>query len=155
MLDRNEVEVLQVALAAEERARTFYERQAARHGDTPAGDLFAFLAGEEAGHIRKLSAVYGIPAFEAGWETRHLPHLLDLERLAREEGLEGGAPGPGAAVRKGLEIAGKAERHAVAFYAGAAGVVEDGAVRTLLLALGDEERTHLARIERYLDDLRE
>jgi rubrerythrin len=158
MLDLNEVEILQVALASEERARAFYERQAARHGDTPAGDLFAFLAGEEAGHIRKLSAAYGIPAFEAGWEAKYLPYLLDLERLVREEGSEtaaGAAPAPNEAVRKGLEIAGKAERHAVSFYEEAAGVVEDLGTKDLLLRLKDEERIHLAKIEGYLNDLRE
>jgi rubrerythrin len=161
MLDLNEVEILQVALASEERARTFYERQAARHGGTPAGDLFTFLAGEEAGHIRKLSAAYGIPAFEAGWEAKYLPYLLDLDRLVREEGLEsdsGAAPGavsPDEAVRKGLAVAGEAERHAVSFYEAAAGVVEDRDTKDLLLRLKDEERTHLARIEGYRNDLRE
>jgi rubrerythrin len=158
MLDLNEVEILQVALASEERARAFYERQAARHGGTPAGDLFAFLAGEEAGHIRKLSAAYGIPAFEAGWEAKYLPYLLDLERLAREEEAEAGAgtaPAPGEAVRKGLEVAGKAERHAASFYEEAAGVVEDGGTKELLLRLRDEEKIHLLKVEGYLNDLRE
>jgi rubrerythrin len=158
MLDLNEVEILQVALASEERARTFYERQAARHGGTPAGDLFAFLAGEEAGHIRKLTSAYGIPAFEAGWEAKYLPYLLDLERLVREEGAEtaaGAAPASNEAVRKGLEIAGKAERHAVSFYEEAAGVVEDRSTKELLLRLKDEERIHLAKVEGYLNDLRE
>jgi len=37
MQDLNEVEILQVALAHEERARAFYERMSARHGDSTAG----------------------------------------------------------------------------------------------------------------------
>ena len=63
MLDLNEIEILQVALAHETQARIFYERLAHRQGDTPVGDLFAFLAEEEGGDIRKPSANAGIPVF--------------------------------------------------------------------------------------------
>src|SRR3990172_467105 len=116
MLDLNEIEILQVALAHETHARIFYERLARRQGDTPVGNLFAFLAEEEEGHIRKLSAKHGIPAFEAGWEEKYLPYLIDLDRLAWEEGGEagggGGAPNP----KKGVSVAKKAEGHAIAFY---------------------------------------
>jgi len=102
MLDRNEIEILEVALAHEERAKTFYEGLARRQGDTPAGDLFAFLAEEEDGHIRKLSAKYGISASVAAWGEKALPYMIDLDRLAWEEGVEaGGAEGPDA-LRKGL-----------------------------------------------------
>jgi rubrerythrin len=108
MLDLNEVEILQVALAHEKQARTFYERLARHQGDTPGGDLFAFLAEEEQGHIRKLSARHGIPEFEADWEEKYLPYLIDLDRLAWEEGVDaGGAEGPDA-LRKGLSVAKKA-----------------------------------------------
>lgn len=153
MLDLNEIEILQVALAHEERARAFYERMAARHGDTPAAGLFSFLASEEEGHIRKLTAVHGIPEYEARWEEKYLPHLLDLDRLAEEEG-EGGAAGTGEeAVRKGLSIAKKAETHAISFYNRAGSVVEDKKTAELLAGLEAEERLHLAKIEAYLNDL--
>src|SRR3972149_9614570 len=83
MLDRNVIEILQVALAHEERAKTFYEGLARRQGDNPAGDLFAFLAEEEDGHIRKLSAKHGISASVAAWGEKVLPYMIDLDRLDR------------------------------------------------------------------------
>ena len=154
MLDLNEIEILQVALAHEGRAKDFYGRLASRHGDAPAGRLFAFLAGEEEGHIRKLSSRYKIPAFEAGWEAKYLPYLIDLDRLAGEEGVDAeGASGADAA-RKGLAIARKAESHAIDFYARAAGVVEDRNTKGLLAELQAEETAHLGRIESLLKDLR-
>ncbi len=153
MLDLNEIEILQVALAHERQAQIFYERLARRQGDTAAGDLLHFLAGEEEGHIRKLSAVHGIPEYEAGWKEKYLPYLIDLDRLAWEEGVEaGGADGPDAQ-RKGLSVARKAESHAVAFYHQASKIVEDDRVRDLLAGLEAEERVHLAKIESYLKDL--
>lgn len=155
MMDLNEIEIMQVALAHETRARIFYERLARRQGNTPAGDLFAFLAEEEEGHIRKLSAKHGVPAFEADWEEKYLPYLIDLERLAWEEGVEaGGAEGPDAE-RKGLTVAKKAEVHAIAFYHLAAKTVEDVQTRDLLSDLESEERMHLAKIEAHLKDLQE
>jgi rubrerythrin len=153
VIDLNEIEILQVAVAHEERARRFYERQASRHGGDPAGDLFGFLAGEEAGHIRKLSAVYGVPQFEAGWEEKYLPYLIDLERLAWEEGVEAESAAGVEAVRKGLLIARKAESHAIDFYHRAAGVVGDKNTSGLLSALEGEERIHLAKIEELLKGL--
>lgn len=150
MLDLNEIEILQVALAHEGRAKAFYDRLASRHGDVPAGELFAFLAGEEEGHIRKLSSRYRIPAFEAGWEAKYLPYLIDLDRLAWEEGIQAGAALDADAARKGLAIARKAETHAIEFYGKAAGVVEDKNTKALLAELQAEERTHLARIEKLL-----
>src|SRR4030066_167374 len=116
MLDRNVIEILQVALAHEERAKTFYEGLARRQGDNPAGDLFAFLAEEEDGHIRKLSAKHGISASVAARGEKVLPYMLALDRLAWEEGVEaGGAEGPDA-LRKGAFVAEKAGAHANAFY---------------------------------------
>ncbi len=154
MMDLNEIEILQVALVHESRAKAFYDRLARRHGDAAAGALFAFLAGEEEGHIRRLSSRYGIPAFEAGWEAKYLPYLIDLDRLAREDGVDAeGAPGAEAA-RRGLAIARKAEAHAIEFYGKAAGVVEDGNTKRLLAELEAEERIHLGRIESLLADAR-
>ena len=153
MIDLNEIEILQVAVAHEERARTFYERLAARHAGDPAGDLFGFLAGEEEGHIRKLSARYGLPRFEAGWEEKYIPFLIDLEKLAREEGVEAESSSGVEAVRKGLLIATKAEEHAIDFYHRAAGVVEDKNTGGLLAELEGEEKIHLAKIEGYLKEL--
>lgn len=149
MLDLNEIEILQVALAHEERARSYYERQAGLHGGTSAGALFDFLAGEEEGHIRKLSARFGIPGVEAKWEHKYLPYLIDLDRLARdlEEG-EGGGGGD-EDVRRGLSVAKAAEEHAVEFYGKAAETVEDRNTKELLFALLEEERIHLARIEEF------
>ena len=154
MLDLNEIEILQVALAHEGRAKAFYDRLARRHGDDAARELFAFLAGEEEGHIRKLSSRYKIPAFEAGWEEKYLPYLIDLDRLAREEGVDAEGTSGAEAVRKGLAIARKAESHAVEFYGNAAGVVSDRKTRELLAELQAEERIHLGRIERLLADAR-
>jgi rubrerythrin len=153
MLDLNEVEILQVALAHEERARAFYERMADRHGDSTAGDLFAFLSREEVAHIAKLSGRHGIPEFQKDWQKKYVPYLIDLERLALEEGVEAQyATGP-EAVRSGLSIAKKAESHAIAFYAQAGKSVEDRKTRALLAELEIEERNHLARIEGFLADL--
>ncbi len=153
MLDLNEIEILQVALAHEKRAMTFYERLARRQGDTPAGDLFAYLAEEEQGHIRRLSATHGIPDFEADWQEKYLPFLIDLDRLAWEEGVDaGGAEGP-EAIRKGLSVAKKAESHAIAFYQQAAKVVEDRNTQGMLSQLESEERIHLAKIEAHLQQL--
>jgi rubrerythrin len=153
MLDLNEVEILQVALAHEERARAFYERMSDRHGGSTAGDLFAFLSREEVAHIRKLTGRHGIPEFEAKWQEKYLPYTLDLDRLAWEEGIEAQyASGP-ESVRRGLGIARKAETHAIAFYARAAKVVEDKRTKELLAELEGEERNHLAKIEGYLADL--
>jgi rubrerythrin len=153
MLDLNEIEILQVAVVHEERARKYYERQASRHAKGPAGDLFAFLAGEEEGHIRKLSAKFGIPRFEAGWEQKYLPYLIDLDKLAWEEGVKAEASGGGEAVRRGLLIARKAESHAIDFYSRAAGVVEDKNTKGLFAELEGEEKIHLAKIESYLKEL--
>lgn len=154
MLDRNEIEILQVALAHEERARKFYERLASACGATPAGDLFTFLAAEERGHIEKLCAVHRVPPFEASWEEGRLPELADLERVAWEDGEEAaGAPGE-AAVRKGLAIAARAEGAAASFYASAARTAESREARDLLAWLESEERIHLARVERYIEELR-
>src|SRR5512134_3375620 len=153
MIDLNEIEILQVAVAHEERARTFYDRLAARHAGDPAGDLFGFLAGEEIGHIRKLSARYGVPRFEAGWEEKYLPYLIDLDKLAWEEGLEAEAATGADAVRRGLQIARKAESHAIDFYHRAAGLIEDKNTSGLLAELEGEEKIHLAKIESYLKEL--
>jgi len=153
MIDLNEIEILQVAIVHEERARKYYERLAARHAGNPAGDLFGFLAGEEEGHTRKLSAKYGVPRFEAGWEEKYLPYLIDLDKLAWEEGVEAEAAGGGEAVRKGLLIAKKAESHAIDFYSRAAGVVEDKNTKGLFAELEGEEKIHLAKIESYLKEL--
>ncbi|MFA6149300.1 MAG: ferritin family protein [bacterium] len=153
MLDLNEIEILQVALAHEERARVFYVRMAEHHGGSVAGDLFLFLSREEEGHIRRLTSRYGIPEFEKKWEEKFLPHLIDLERLAREEGIDTRyTAGPGA-VRRGLEIARKAESHAIAFYTQSMEVVEDKKTKALLAELEEEERNHLAKIEGFLADL--
>ena len=153
MIDLNEIEILQVAVAHEERARTFYDRLAVRHAGDPAGDLFGFLAGEEEGHIRKLSARYGVPRFEAGWEEKYIPYLIDLEKLAWEEGVEAEAATGVEAVRKGLLIARKAESHAIDFYHRAAGAVEDKNTHGLLAELEGEEKIHLAKIEGYMKEL--
>jgi rubrerythrin len=153
MIDLNEIEILQVAVVHEERARRYYEAQASRHPADPAGDLFAFLAGEEEGHIRKLSARFGIPRFEAGWEEKYLPYLIDLEKLASEEGAEAGTPSGVEAVRKGLLLAKKAESHAIDFYGRASLAVADSGTKALLAELEGEEKIHLARIESYLKEL--
>lgn len=153
MLDRNEIEILQVALAHEERARKFYDRLAGAHGATPAGDLFAFLAAEEEGHIAKISAVHGIPRFEAGWEEARLPGLIDIEGLAWEEAVEAAAAAGDAAIRKGLEIAARAEGAAISFYSRAGAVADGRETKALLSQLEAEERLHLGKIERYLKDL--
>jgi rubrerythrin len=153
MLDLNEVEILQVALAHEERARAFYERMADRHGDSTAGDLFAYLSREEVAHIAKLSNRHGVPEFQKDWQEKYVPYLIDLERLAWEEGVEAQyATGP-EAVRSGLGIAKKAETHAIAFYAQAGKSVGDRKTRALLAELEAEERSHLVRIEGFLADL--
>jgi Uncharacterized conserved protein len=153
MLDLNEIEILQVALAHEERARAFYVRMADRHGDSAAGDLFAFLSREEEGHIRRLTSRYGIPEFEKKWEEKFLPYLIDLDRLAWEEGLGAQYTTGPEAVRRGLGIARKAESHAITFYAQSGEIVEDKKTKTLLAELEEEERNHLAKIEGYLADL--
>jgi rubrerythrin len=153
MLDLNEIEILQVALAHEERARAFYARMADRHGDSTAGDLFAFLSREEEGHIRRLTSRDGIPEFEKKWEEKFLPYLIDLDRLAREEGLGAQYTTGPEAVRRGLWIARKAESHAIAFYAQSGEIVEDKKTKSLLAELEEEERNHLAKIEGYLADL--
>src|SRR3989304_10501826 len=93
MLDRKCIEILQVPLAHEERAKTFYEGLARRQGDNPAGDLFAFLAEEEDGHIRKLSAKHGISAPVAARGEKALPYMIDLARRALGGGVEGGGAG--------------------------------------------------------------
>jgi len=153
MIDLNEIEILQVAIIHEERARKFYERLASRHSKYPAGDLYAFLAGEEEGHLKKLSAKYGVPRFEAGWEEKYLPSLIDLDKLAWEDGVEAEATAGFEAVRKGLLIARKAESHAIDFYNRAAGVVEDRNTKELFAELEGEEKIHLAKIEGYLKEL--
>ncbi len=154
MLDLNEIEILQVALAHENRAKTFYERLAGRCADEAAGRLFAVLAVEEDGHIRKLSSRYRIPAFEAGWEAKYLPYLIDLDRLARDAGVDAERTPAAEAARKGLAIARTAESHAIEFYGKAAGVVGDKNARALLAELEAEERIHLGRIETLLADAR-
>ncbi len=154
MLDLNEIEILQVAIAHEGRARDFYGRLAGGAGAAAARELFACLAREEEGHIRRLSSLYRIPAFEAGWEAKYLPHLIDLDRLAREDGVDAAGASDAEAARKGLVIARKAEEHAIEFYGKAAGVVDDGTTRELLAALQAEERVHLARIEKLLAETR-
>jgi len=153
MLDLNEIEILQVALAHEERARAFYRRMAERHGDSTAGDLFAFLSREEEGHIRRLTARHGIPEFEKKWEEKFLPYLIDLDRLAWEEGVGTQYTTGQEAVRRGLGIARKAESHAIAFYARAGKSVLEKSTKTLLAELEEEERNHLAKIEGYLGDM--
>ena len=153
MLDLNEIEILRVALAHEERARAFYVRVRDGYGDLTAADLFAFLSREEEGHIRRLTSRYGIPEFEKKWEEKFLPYLIDLDRLAWEEGLGTRYTTGPEAVRRGLGIALKAESHAIAFYAEAGKVVEDKSTKTLLAELEGEERNHLAMIEGYLADL--
>ena len=153
MIDLNEIEILHVAIAHEERARRFYERLARQHDGTLAGDLFGSLAAEEEGHIRRITSRYGIEEFEKKWEEKFLPYLIDLDRLAWEEGLGTQyTPGP-EAVRRGLGIARKAESHAISFYARSREAVEDRKTKTLLAELEEEERKHLAKIEGYLADL--
>gem|GEM_PF-230344 len=152
MLDRDAIGILQVALAHEERARAFYERMAAVHGTEPAGDLFAFLAREEQGHIDRLAALHGVPRFEASWEADRLPPLADMERVAWEQGAgEPREPGPDA-LRRGLELAAAAERAAISFYVHAGRAAEDREAQDLCAQLEAEERMHLARIEGFLGD---
>ena len=153
MLDLNEIEILQVALAHEERARAFYVRMANRHDESTTRDLFLFLSREEEGHIRRLTSRYGIPEFEKKWEEKSLPRLINLDRLAWEEGVETQYTTGPEAVRRGLGIALKAESHAIAFYSEAGKVVTDPSTKTLLAELEEEERNHLAKIEGYLADL--
>jgi rubrerythrin len=153
MLDLNEIEILRVALAHEERARAFYIRMAERHGGSTAGDLFVFLSREEERHIRRLTSRYGIPEFEKKWEEKFLPYLIDLDRLAREEGLDTQSTTGPEAVRRGLEIARKAESHAISFYVRSGEVVEDEKTKALLAELEEEERNHLAKVEGFLADL--
>ena len=153
MLDLNEIEILRVALAHEERARAFYLRMAERHGGSAAGDLFVFLSREEEGHIRRLTSRYGIEEFEKKWEEKFLPYLIDLDRLAWEEGLATEYTTGPEAVRQGLGIARKAESHAISFYALSRETVEDKKTKALLSELEAEERNHLAKIEGYLADL--
>jgi rubrerythrin len=153
LLDLNEVEILQVALSHEGRARDFYDRMASRYGDSAAGDLFRFLSLEEDGHIRKLTARHRYPAFEAALQEKHLPYLIDLDRMAREEGMDAQVDTGPEAIRRGLGIARRAELHAVEFYSLAGGVVDDKATKALLAELEAEERHHLAKIEGHLANL--
>ncbi|GAB4368526.1 MAG: hypothetical protein Kow00128_13940 [Deltaproteobacteria bacterium] len=148
MFDRNEIEILQVALAHEERARAWYDREAEARKRTPAGALFDFLAAEEAGHIRKLSARFEIPETEATWDHRFLPSLIDLEKIAREAEETESDP-----LRRALSVAQAAEERAVEFYGTAAETVSDRNTRELLLALREEERIHLARIEEFREKI--
>jgi rubrerythrin len=126
---------------------------AERHGGSTAGDLFVFLSREEERHIRRLTSRYGIPEFEKKWEEKFLPYLIDLDRLAREEGLDTPSTTGPEAVRRGLEIARTAESHAVSFYVRSGQVVEDEKTKALLAELEVEERNHLAKVEGYLADL--
>lgn len=153
MLDLNEIEILRVALAHEERARAFYLRMAERHGGSAAGDLFVFLSREEEGHIRRLTSLYGMEEFEKKWEEKFLPYLIDLDRLAWEEGLATQYTTGPEAVRRALGIARKAESHAIIFYAQSQETVDEKKTKALLAELEEEERNHLARIEGYLADL--
>lgn len=153
MLDLNEIEILQVALAHEEKSRGFYVMMADWHGDNTSGELFAFLSREEEGHIRRLTLRYGIPEFERKWEAKFLPYLIDLDRLASEEGVGTTHTAGPEAVRRCLGIARKAESHAIAYYAGSVKTVEDKKTKALLAELEEEERNHLAKIEGYLADL--
>ena len=153
MLDLNEIEILQVAVAHEERARVFYVRMANRHDQSTTRDLFLFLSREEEGHIRRLTSRYGIPEFEKTWEEKSLPHLINLDRLAWEEGLASQYTTGPEAVRRALGIARKAESHAIIFYAQSQETVDEKKTKALLAELEEEERNHLARIEGYLADL--
>jgi rubrerythrin len=153
MIDLTEIEILRVALAHEERARAFYARMADRHGDSTAGDIFAFLSREEEGHIHRITSRYGITEFEKTWEEKFLPYLIDLDRLAWKEGLEAQYMTGPEAVRRSLGIARKAESHAIAFYSQSVEAVEDKKTKALLAELEEEERNHLVKIEGYLADL--
>jgi rubrerythrin len=138
-------EVLDFAISEEEAAAEFYTNLAERADHASMRDVFEGFAREEQGHKAKLLAVKaGKVVVGAESEVLDLKigdYLVDIE------------PSPDMSYQDALIVAMKKEKAAFKLYQDLAAIVEDEKVKTVFLALAQEEAKHKLRFEIEYDDL--
>ena len=136
------MKVLDFALKMEADGKAYYEKLAADCDDNDLKNLFTLLAEAEQTHYDAILARKGEAAF-AGVESTTLEKAKNIfQRL-----LEVKSPGWLRGDTDGYRHAVKAEEQSIDFYRDAAVKEDHPEVRSLLLALADEERVHLNIVE--------
>ena len=136
------MKVLDFALKMEADGKAYYEKLAADCDDNDLKNLFTLLAEAEQTHYDAILARKGESAF-AGVESTTLEQAKNIfQRL-----LEVKSPGWLRGDTDGYRHAVKAEEQSIDFYRDAAVKEDHPEVRSLLLALADEERVHLNIVE--------
>lgn len=137
-------EVLDFAIAREQEAVDFYSDLAAKSKDTRSKATFEQFAEEEKGHKRKLLAVQegGVKLKPGGTvnDLKMADYLVDVE------------PARDLDYQYGLILAMKREKAAYRLYTDIAEQANDEEMRTLFLALAQEEAKHKLRFEIEYDD---
>ncbi len=138
-------EVLDFAISEEEAAAEFYSGLAERADHPSMRTVFEGFAQEEQGHKAKLLAVKAgevvAGARDEVLDLKISNYLVDVEAS------------PDMSYQDALIVAMKKEKAAFKLYQDLAAIVKDEKVKTVFLALAQEEAKHKLRFEIEYDDL--
>jgi rubrerythrin len=137
-------EILDFAIANEEKAATFYTDLAGKMKAASIREVFEDFAREEQGHKAKLLRVK-----ESGKMGPASQKILDLKI---GDYLVEGDPGPDMDYQQALILAMQQEKAAFKLYTDLAAAADDADLRNLLLALAQEEAKHKLRFEVEYDE---
>ena len=138
-------EVLDFAISEEEAAAEFYTTLAERAGHPSMREVFEGFAQEEMGHKQKLLEVkagkISVGAKREVLDLKVGDYLVDVEAS------------PDMSYQDALIVAMKKEKAAFKLYQDLAVLVQDDKIKTVFLALAQEEAKHKLRFEIEYDDL--
>ncbi len=152
--DENAAAITTLAVGMEQALRRFYETMQARTPDPELGELLGQLAQVEEGHRQKLLELYrrlepAGPELAAGPEDATLDILEGGFNF--REFLEGNQAFMDT-VPQVLDLAMMLETQALDLYLRLAHRCDAEAAQTLLFAVADEEKVHLARLGRLVEE---
>jgi rubrerythrin len=137
-------EILEFAIKNEEGAAEFYTGLAEKSDSASMSKVFKDFALEELGHKAKLLGVKKSGKMQAA--SKAVVDLKIGDYLVESE------PGPHLDVQQALILAMKQEKAAFKLYTDLAAAAPDEELRSLLLALAQEEAKHKLRFEVEYDD---
>ena len=137
-------QILDFAIGREEEAAAFYTELAAKMDRQNMRDTFLAFAREEKGHRAKLQAVKDgkelVLKVESVMDLKIGDYLIDAE------------PSPNMTYQQALNVAMKAEKAAFKLYHDLSETTDDPKLKTLFLALAQEEARHKLRFEIEYDE---
>ena len=137
-------EVLDFAMAREQESVEFYTDLAGRVEKAWMKQIFEQFAGEEQGHKAKIQGIKD--------GKKLLPAEKKIQDLKIGDYLVAEEPTPDMGYQDALVLAMKKEKKAFLLYSNLAAQIDDGDLKTSILALAQEEAKHKLRFEVEYDD---